>query len=117
MKKRSTLTFVFAFTALFLSLSLRAATTTITNDPELKAVFTMNYEEPVVRVSFDGNDGANAFFRMISKEGVVMVQIDQVELIKSPNYFTVNVTEIPAGTYTVWLKTAAKEYTSTVTIK
>lgn len=117
MKQRSTLAYAVAFTALFLSLSLQAATTTITNDPELRLEYTMNYSTPVVRMSFDGNDGDKGFLQVLNKDGVVMRQVEEVELINSPYYFTLDVSELPAGTYTFSLKTASKTYTSAVTIK
>ncbi len=119
MKHTLTLRFVVAFTAILLSLSLNAAVagTPTTDSGELKLNQTIAYSTPVVQVSFNGNDGETGFFQVLDASGVVIRQIETVELIKAPSYFTIDISEFHEGTYTFLIKTHTKTYTSTLTIK
>lgn len=119
MKHTLTLRFAIAFTAILLSLSLNAAVagTPATDSGELKLNQTIAYSTPVVQVSFNGNDGETGFFQVLDASGVVIRQIETVELIKSPSYFTIDISEFHEGTYTFLIKTKTKTYTSNITIK
>jgi len=118
MRKKITLQLASAVMILLFSVSLQAANKSFgtPDNAEIKLNATLAYGTKVVQVSFNGNDGDTGFFQILNKDGVVMRQMDQVELIKSPSYFTIDASELPAGDYTFLIKTAAKTYTSTIAI-
>lgn len=83
----------------------------------LKLNLTTSYNVKVVQVSFDGNDGEKGLLQIKETALTIVVLEIEEELIKSPNYFTINVSEFPLGDYTFIIKTQKNTYASTITIK
>jgi len=126
MKNKITLRSIISFAILFLSLNFQSLASVFRNTSSpfsdtdnnlLKLNLATSYGVKVVQVSFDGNDGDKGFFQVKNKDGVVIRQIDEVELIKSPSYFSVDVSDYASGDYTFTIKTANNTYSSTITIK
>src|SRR6218665_1097875 len=117
MKHKFTLRLFFVLTALLFSAQVNAQPAVATGDKEIALNLTTVYSVKVVQVSFNGNDGDNAAFDVVNAEGFVVKHMDTVELIKSPSYFTVDVSDLKKGNYTLFIKTAKKTYTSTISIK
>ena len=70
-----------------------------------------------MQVSFNGDDSDTGSFTIKNAEGVIVKQIDTVELVKAPYYFTVDVSGFSAGDYTFSVKTTKQTYTSSISIK
>lgn len=87
------------------------------NDQELKLNLTVSYTIKVVQVSLDATDGDTGSFQITDKNGTVVKQMEIVELIKSPNYFTIDVNDFPEGDYTFQLIGKTKTFTSSLHIK
>lgn len=107
-----------ALTALMsvFSFQAKAQTTSDKNNP-LILNLTTSYTTKVVQVSLDANDGDTGSLQITNADGVVVQQLELVELIKSPYYFTINVSDFKEGDYTFQLKGKTKTYTSTLHIK
>ncbi len=72
--------------------------------------------QKLLRVSFNGNEGNDGTLTVFNAQNVQVIE-SNFELIKSPFYATVDVSNLQAGTYTIKLVTAEREHTSTITIQ
>lgn len=107
-----------ALTAMMSTLCVHMNAQTASNQANpLILNLTISYNTKVVQVSVDAADGENGSFQITNAEGVVVQQMDVVELVKSPYYFTINVSDFKEGDYTFQIKGKTKTYTSTLHIK
>lgn len=84
---------------------------------ELKLNYTIAYNLEVVQISFDGKENNEGSLQIRDKNNRIILFTESVELIPSPNYFTVDVSEFEEGSYTFEIKTKTSLYTSTIYIK
>jgi hypothetical protein len=87
------------------------------NDPSLLLKLTDSYDQKVVQVSFDGVDASTGQLEITNSAGRVMLLMETFEIVKTPHYATINVSEFPGGDYTFTLKTKIRSYSTTITVQ
>jgi hypothetical protein len=89
-----------------------------TGDPnDLKLKQTTAYGEPVVEVSFNGDDSHFGVFRVTDSKGQIVILTPEAELIPSPYYFSVNIQGLKKEEYVFSVETAKGVYTTRFTIQ
>lgn len=84
---------------------------------EIQLTQTESYGEKVVQVSFNGDSEPFGEFRITDDNGRVVFMTAEAELIPAPNYFTVNIDALEAGTYTFSVRTAKNVYETRFAIR
>jgi hypothetical protein len=82
---------------------------------EQKLIFQLKKEgsQQILRISFNGNEGNNGTLKIFNTKGD-LVKEAHFELIKTPYYASVDVTNLKPGIYSLILKTTAGEHTSSI---
>lgn len=70
----------------------------------------------LLRVSFNGDEGNEGTLKIYNSQNVV-VNESNFELIKSPFFASVEITNLPSGNYTLLLTTALGNHTSLLVIQ
>jgi hypothetical protein len=82
----------------------------------LELLFVKEQSVKSIRISFNGNEGMEGTIRLYNSQNVQVLEYP-IELIKSPNYATIIVSELPGGNYKAELKTRRSTYTSQIEVK
>ena len=69
-----------------------------------------------MRVSFNGNEGNEGTLKIYNSQNALVLE-SNFELIKSPFYASVDVTNLQAGDYSLVLSTAVDNHTSQLIIQ
>jgi hypothetical protein len=70
----------------------------------------------LLRVSFNGSEGTDGELKLYNTSNEMVVE-SNLELIKSPFYATVDISSLPAGTYTAKLTTVNNVHTSSIIVQ
>ena len=85
-------------------------------DPLLVLNIAQVDSKKLLRVSFNGNEGVDAEIKIFDDKNTLISSFN-LELIKSPYYATVDVTNLQPGKYSVILNTKMGLHNSTIHIK
>jgi N-acetylneuraminic acid mutarotase len=77
---------------------------TFVNDPLLVLKVEQVDSKKLLRISFNGNEGIEAEIKILDDKNTLISSFN-LELIKSPYYATVDVTNLQSGNYSVILNT------------
>jgi hypothetical protein len=92
------------------------STLSTNDDNELVMVVVNENYKKIIRISFNGNEGSNGTLRIYNASRD-LVKKANFELIKSPFYASVDVTNLVAGTYTAELTTEKAVHSYSLIIK
>lgn len=88
----------------------------IQKDKDLVLNLVTENSQKLLRVSFNGNEGMEGDLKIFNRAKEQKAEFN-FELIKFPNYATVDITDLPPGTYTIELHTKKAIHTSRLTIQ
>jgi hypothetical protein len=99
---------------LFLQLSVLSFAQS--GDPALTIRQTEANGQKVVQVSFDGDKIPFGVVTITDSEGKIAYRMEEAELVPSPNYFTLDLSALPKGSYVMTIETKLKKYDQSFTI-
>lgn len=85
-------------------------------DPLLILKLVQVDSKKLLQISFNGNEGVDAEVKILDDRKNIAATFN-LELIKTPYYATVDVTNLPPGKYSIELSTKIGLHTSTLLIK
>ncbi len=94
-----------------------SANTKPDNDKVLILKIADNYGTKVVQVSFDGVENPIGQLEVTNQLGKVVMLVEVFEIVNSPNYATINVSDFTSGEYTFTLKGKFGAYSTKITIQ
>ena len=89
-----------------------------TNQQEQALVLKQDelYGEKVVKVSFNGEHLGSGVLTITDSKGVIVYYAEEFDLVASPNFNAISVSQLSTGQLTFTVTTKVGKYTSTITL-
>ena len=88
-----------------------------TSNNSIKVNILKVEEKTIAQISVENSVELVGLLKIVNSEKLVVLQLDQIELIKSPFYFSLDISEIVKGIYSVQIISSKENYSETIQIQ